>query len=259
MKSQWFGCPKRYELARLIRDADHSRNSYEIFGTFLEIASGSLRQAVHKFMTGEFDAAIESRVCELQKQLKRPENMAHAFGVLTGALEERAYDFLGTVMSECELVDKSWRGQCFTPRELSAVVARMTLGDAKPDPDYRILLNEPACGGGSMLIAATEILKENGFFPWNYWWIAQDIDIRCVQMTYVQATLLGIPAVIVHGNSLAVEVRSAWPTLVAAMHPLRKERERDPELPADMEELTRGLLDGVLDPHATHVQRTLSF
>ena len=41
-----------------------------------------------------------------------------------------------------------------------------------------------------------------------------DIDIKCVHMAYLQLSLYGIPAVIIHGNSLTNEEWSRWYTPV---------------------------------------------
>lgn len=223
MKAQWFSDPRRREFAKLLQAADYHRHSWDLFSTFLDMASLALRQGVNRAMLG-FDEKIEYEWEKAKASVKYPDKIAHAMGEMVMALEEKQYDFLGTVMSEWGVNDAKWKGQVFTPPELSRAMVNMTLQDVQPDPGHRLTLNEPACGGGSMLIVASEFLKERGFFPWNYWWVAQDIDLRCVQMTYIQATFLGIPAVVVHGNTLAVEVRSAWPTLTAALYPLRREQ-----------------------------------
>lgn len=39
-----------------------------------------------------------------------------------------------------------------------------------------------------------------------------DIDERCVAMSYIQCSLLGIPAIITHGNALTLECWSEWET-----------------------------------------------
>lgn len=46
--------------------------------------------------------------------------------------------------------------------------------------------------------------------------VAQDIDIRCVWMAYIQLSLYGIPAVVIHGNTLTMETWSRWYTPCAA-------------------------------------------
>lgn len=43
---------------------------------------------------------------------------------------------------------------------------------------------------------------------------ATDVDIKCVWMTYLQLSLYGIPAVVIHGNSLSMQEHSRWYTPV---------------------------------------------
>jgi len=116
---------------------------------------------------------------------------------------------------ELELTNK-WTGQFFTPYDLCRFMAKMQISD-----DMRqviaergfIRANEPACGAGAMIIALCTEMKAAGI---NYQkalhFIAQDIDIRAVHMTYLQLSLLHCPAVIVHGNTPTLEERSRWYT-----------------------------------------------
>lgn len=221
MKSTWFGDCHRYEFARLIHEADHSKHTWETFRLWLEVAYGAFRQGAHKFQTNEFCPKIEELVTKAQKRVKHPQKFTEALGVLVDAIEEKPYDFIGTTMGELGLNDKDFRGQLFTPKDLCRLVAQVTLGEIKPSP-RRLMLDEPACGGGAMVIAAAQVLKENGFYPWNYWFRATDIDWRCHAITYVQLTLLGIPAWVIHGNTLTVEMFDSATTLSGLMHPLRK-------------------------------------
>jgi hypothetical protein len=47
---------------------------------------------------------------------------------------------------------------------------------------------------------------------------AVDIDLKCVHMTYLQLALYGVPAVIIHGNSLSCEEWSRWYTPLYIMN-----------------------------------------
>ena len=42
---------------------------------------------------------------------------------------------------------------------------------------------------------------------------AVDIDVLCVHMSYIQFTLLGISAEVIHGNSLSNETFEVWYTM----------------------------------------------
>lgn len=64
-----------------------------------------------------------------------------------------------------------------------------------------------------MLIAMAEALQDKGYnFQTQMHCTAQDLDIKSVHMCYVQLSLLGIPATIIHGNTLLLEQRSVWNT-----------------------------------------------
>jgi type I restriction-modification system DNA methylase subunit len=101
-------------------------------------------------------------------------------------------------------------GQFFTPYALSRTIAELTISDdiiTNAVNEYGFFtLQEPAIGSGGMVIAAAETCKERGH---NYQQCmcatGIDVDSRCVHMAYIQLSLLGIPAVIVHGNTLTLE------------------------------------------------------
>lgn len=65
-----------------------------------------------------------------------------------------------------------------------------------------------------------------------------DIDARCAHMTYLQLSLLHIPAIVLHANSLSGEVWSRWYTPAHALGGWRQRlaarRERQPvAVPSD--------------------------
>ena len=64
-----------------------------------------------------------------------------------------------------------------------------------------------------MLIAALEVLKSLGVnYARNCFMEANDVDIRCVHMTYLQLALAGVPAIVRHQNTLTRECWSVWYT-----------------------------------------------
>ena len=76
-----------------------------------------------------------------------------------------------------------------------------------------ITINEPSCGSGTMVIAAAWAMQQRNMeYQRNALFIAQDIDIRCVWMAYIQFCLYRIPAVVIHGNTLTCEEWSRWYT-----------------------------------------------
>jgi len=109
-----------------------------------------------------------------------------------------------------------WHGQFFTPYHLCRLMAGMMVDDHMRgliDARGFIRANEPACGGGAMVIAlAEEMYAAKINYQQHLHVVAQDLDLKAVHMAYVQLSLLHIPAVVIHGNTLALEERSHWLT-----------------------------------------------
>lgn len=122
-------------------------------------------------------------------------------------------DYLGSIYMGLNL-GNAHRGQFFTPYSVSTLMAKIS-GGSKEDYLRRdiTLLSEPTSGAGGMVIAFAENLRDIGVNYSRHLYVrAQDIDPLCVYMTYVQCTLLHIPAIVVLGNSLTDEVRDSWIT-----------------------------------------------
>lgn len=114
-------------------------------------------------------------------------------------------------------------GQYFTPWHVSALMASMTSSPAfisetiSKQGQYRML--EPACGSGGMVVASAMAFKNAGFdLSRQYYAEATDCDRVCVHMTYIACTIYGIPAKIIHGDTIRQEVWEEIPTpaLIAA-------------------------------------------
>lgn len=120
-------------------------------------------------------------------------------------------DILGEVFHELNL-HNAWHGQFFTPNDVVRLMA-MLVNPTGNEKDGVASLHEPTCGSGTMIIAAAWAMKNNGEdYSKKLLVAAQDIDIRCVWMAYIQLSLYKIPAVILHGNSLTDEVWAKWYT-----------------------------------------------
>jgi hypothetical protein len=139
------------------------------------------------------------------------------FWHLIEALEAETQDVLGRTYHDLELHNK-WAGQYFTPYHLSRVMAKMTIDDgasirARIEERGFVTAQEPAVGSGVMIIALAQEMREAGInYQQHLHVTAIDIDPKCVHMAYVQFSLLHIPAVVVHGDTLAMEEYSHWYT-----------------------------------------------
>jgi type I restriction-modification system DNA methylase subunit len=183
----------------------------------------------------------EARYMEIIKRYQSDEvqQFPKMLGELVNGLEEEPDDILGRVFHELELHNK-YTGQFFTPYTVCQMMAKMNVDDhTKTIIDERGYLTamEPACGSGSMVIALAQALKDEGInYQQQLHVTAVDVDAKCVHMAYLQLSLLHVPAIIVHGNSLSNEEYGHWFTPAPIMggwgHRLRtRERAEAIELP----------------------------
>jgi hypothetical protein len=203
------------ELAKLLRANADRHHLWDVFGDFVEMAALAVRNAFERLGAG-FDER-EQRYLRIAGKYRADEleRFSHAFAALVEAMEMKPGDVLGSLFGEMEL-GNSARGQFFTPYELCRLMASMTIDDtlrAEIDRKGFITVQEPACGAGAMLIALATQLQDQGI---NYQQCihvtATDIDARAVHMTYLQLSLLHVPALVILGNTLSLEVRELWPT-----------------------------------------------
>jgi len=186
----------------------------EVFNDFLELSAIAISNAMNKV---QFEAR-EVRYLQILKRYDKAEiaRFPGMLGHLVEALEFETSDVLGSMYMSLDLGD-AWRGQFFTPWNICSFMARLTIGTVTArEVEERggfLTLQEPAAGAGGMILAAAEALREQGINPQTALCVeARDIAAPCVWMSYIQLSLSGIPACVVHGNTLSGEVHSRWYT-----------------------------------------------
>jgi hypothetical protein len=212
------------QFGKRLLELDRSKTPYEKFRDFCELA-----YCAHaKRMAGSTEAAdrLEARYMQIvgtyrDKDTVRayPEMMAWAFL----AVAEEKQEFLGTVASELELLD-THNSQFFTPYDVSRMMAEMIIGH--PDPVIEeqgfITVQEPASGAGGMILAVADVLERRGYDPSCHMLVqATDVSQLCYHMTYLQLAFRGIPAAVIHGNTLSLEqFQSAWTPAIPEFYAL---------------------------------------
>ena len=159
---------------------------------------------------------LEERYMEVIKRYDRNElnAMSQMLAITLQAHQEHFSDFLGAIAAEQSLLNEDG-GQFFTPYALCRLTAQMSLTDARETVEQKglITIGEPASGGGAMIIAAAEALKEQGLDPRSCaQFDATDVSRNAYNMTYIQLSAQNLQAIVRHGNSLSMEMYESRPT-----------------------------------------------
>lgn len=175
----------------------------EVFRTFCQLAACCL--------------SMGQRENEYLQEIKRwkpseQKLFAEAFGLLVNEMEEgKPYaDLLGPLYME-------WgggsNGEFYTPWDVCRLMAKVTVGDLDPNRWRPLTINEPCCGSGSMILATASHFKESGLNPTHKMLVtAQDVSAHACNMCFVNLALWMIPARVICGNTLSLEVRHVWHT-----------------------------------------------
>ncbi|MDD3183340.1 MAG: N-6 DNA methylase [Alphaproteobacteria bacterium] len=201
------------KLKKLIEETSRRHNTWQVFQDFVAMSAIAIRNAVD---TRDRDA-YEEQYLAIVKRYDREELeiFPRMLAELTLALEDDMSDVLGRVFSELELGNR-WKGQFFTPDCVCRLMAAMSYGEglraAVAEKGF-VSVGEPAVGGGAMIIAFAHEMKRQGINHQQCLHVtATDIDLRAVHMAYLQLSLLHIPAVVIHGDTIRLTEHSRWHT-----------------------------------------------
>lgn len=199
----------------------HDRDHYTVIRDFFELSAISIR---NNFDHGNEYANLEKRYTEIAQGYKKEylEGFATALGLLGKKIQDAVNgnapfaDWAGELYIDSG-TSNGKAGQFFTPYHLSKLMAECTFDKDKlkaeiaADSDHVITIAEPTCGAGGLIVASIDALNEAGVnYSWNAFVDCGDIDQRCVHMTYVTLSLLGVPAVVRLGDALMMEYRQNW-------------------------------------------------
>lgn len=197
------------------------QRSSEVLRNFLEAGYRAIRG---RLLVGDAFDKNEAEYMRIVKGCQHPKetmsDLGKMLGSLTAALHVEPIDFIGPVFSVLSASDEM--GQFFTPHHLSYMMAKLIVGDARATLGNRryITLAEPACGVGGMVLATNLVLREQGLdIATQAHWHLVDVDFRAMCGCYLQCALTDTSAIVVHGNTLSLEVRSTNPTPAAIMFP----------------------------------------
>jgi len=203
---------KQYNKQSFIKNfnsiAKH-KHRYQVFSDFVTMSAIALHNAVNKSET------LESEYMEIVGKYSKDEacKMSELLANLIELLEPEPRDVLGGLYMELELGNTN-NGQFFTPPDVSLMLAQLSYGDKleslkKPF----ITLSEPACGAGGMVLAFVKTMLNNKHNPAEKLWVqCTDIDRIAGLMCYLQLSLWHVPAEVIIGNTLSMEIREVYYT-----------------------------------------------
>lgn len=194
------------EFCALINRFAFRYSKWQIWSDFLSLSAISLANVMPVPEKEEREKLYLSIMNSYQKEDQ--EVFPKMLGLVVLALEENPeQDFLGSMYHHLELQQEQ-KGQFFTPYHICHFMSELQFaGDEKEEQLKEkgyISVNDPACGAGAMLIAFANVAKRHGInYQKQVLFVAQDIDRTAAMMCYIQLSLLGCPAIVIIGDSLA--------------------------------------------------------
>lgn len=115
-------------------------------------------------------------------------------------------DILGNVFEETNSsFSASGSGQFFTPVSLCKMMAALTTGTDPCNDD--IIVNDCASGSSRNLIAHSRMNPMNRY---RAFYVAQDLDERCVNMSVLNFIMFGMKGIVIHMNTLSMEIYGGY-------------------------------------------------
>lgn len=198
------------EIIKQFKELASTRDLWQVYKDFLELVAISISNACDK------DQALEreQRYLDIIKTYS-PEQIwkiSDIMGLVVLELSKEPQDVLGKIFMELELGNK-WTGQVFTPLNLADLLATIAFKEDDIKEKGYITVTDPAVGGGVTIIGLVRAMIEQGYNPQKQLLvICGDLDIKAVHMTYIQLSLLGIPAIVKNQDALTLETKSIWYT-----------------------------------------------
>ncbi len=199
---------RKKAFIKILDSLDNSKSRYEHFRNYCEMSYCAIAKTTAKdeASADNLEAcymAVVNSYANKDDVRKIPELLT----LTTISLNEGGCDFLGELASELELLD-SRQGQFFTPYEVSKMLAHINMADvgAIINEQGFVTVSDPAAGAGCTILAAADIIEDQGFI------LDECMSVQVIElskmtyhMLYVQMAIRGIPAMVIHGNSLSLE------------------------------------------------------
>lgn len=194
----------RKQFIRLFNQTACYLHRWDVFSDFITLAASEMDLA--RIRTPENIERCR-KICE-RYEAADIKKMHELFWLMVCALDAKFHDFLGAIFMELEL-GSDRMGQFFTPYSVQSMMARLVMPGVKDEirREGFVTISDPASGSAGMIIAYAECLLQAGYNP-SAQMFGSCIDISPVaaDMAFLQLSLLGIPAEVVTGNTLTMQL-----------------------------------------------------
>lgn len=213
------------EFCTLMNKFAYHYSKWQIWNDFLSLSAISLANVVP---TSEKEER-EKKYCSIISSYREEDRevFPQMLNLVVLALEENPeQDFLGSLYHHLELHQEQ-KGQFFTPYHICEFMSELQFAEGdkaeRLEEKGYISVSDPAYGAGAMLIAFANVAKKHGInYQQHVLFVAQDVDRTAAMMCYIQMSLLGCPAVVVIGDSIAKPYphpdNEVWYTLFYYLH-----------------------------------------
>lgn len=197
-------------MKQIIQQFDKKHNTWKVYSDFLELSAISISNTCDIANWEE----REKKYLEVIKPYSKEDllRFSKLLAKLAEELERNPRDILGELYMSLELGNKR-TGQFFTPYHVAEAMSEIVLDEEIIKQKGYLHANEPSVGGGVTVIALANVMRK---YKYNYQKqlvvTANDLDLKAVFMTYIQLSLMGVPAEIRHQNTLTLEYWGSWYT-----------------------------------------------
>ena len=188
------------EMMMLIHEMAGSHSEYTVFADWLNMYAISTRNAC-SLVQGKVYRQHEQEFTAIKEKYK-DDRFGDLSGLFVLELEREPRDVLGELFMTAGYGSKMG-GQFFTPRSVQQAMAALEFRPEWKNSSGAINLHEPTIGSAGMIIEMCNLMRGNGInYQKRLRVVGQDLDWRCIHMSYVQLSYLGVDAVIAQGDTL---------------------------------------------------------
>lgn len=201
---------------KTLEQAATSRQYYDVFRDFITVVACALSPRQFD-KNGSTVSVREAEYLEVVSRYEKPqvEHLQMAYHQLVETMQtgEPYLDHLGKAYME-SMPSNRRGGEFYTPPEIGKLMAALSFDKSLLEREEPIDVHEPASGSGVMLLGLAHHLAETlKVSPLVLRVQAWDKDRNAANMCFINTTLWGIPAEVVHGNTLTLETYAIWRNL----------------------------------------------